>query len=519
MADLLSPPQNPEPPKTGVSKNVVTAAKGGGIVFGGKLFTFASRFVTAIILANLLGAEEYGLYNLGLMAATVAGGLALLGLKQALVRYVALYDNRKDQAGLWGTLQVTLGLSIFVSLLIGVCLYIYAEPLSVKVFDEPKLIPLLRFVSIFIPFLALNDIIAAATRGFKNMKYTTITQDIVQPLMRLILTVGLAFVGLNAILGLGIYGFTVVFTAIQLLYYLNKQFSLRRPINSARREYKEIINFSYPIYLADLISTFGGNIRTVLLGAFSTIAKVGIFAIATQLNQVGNVFHLAIVTVSMPIVSELYDNQDREQLSRFYQTMTKWTFTLNLPFFLIIVFFSESLLSIFGKSFVDGAAALSVLAWANLINTGTGICGVLLDMSGRTSIKLVNSIVAFSSNIILNILLIPRWGLMGAATAALASTVITNVLRLLQVYIIFRLLPYNMSFIKPILAGLLAVGVIWILPTSFPSEINLIYTIISIGILIIVYGAGVFLLGLSDEDHALLTRLQRKAGPMLLRRK
>jgi hypothetical protein len=77
-----------------------------------------------------------------------------------------------------------------------------------------------------------------------------------------------------------------------------------------------------------------------------------------------------------------------------------------------------------------------------------------------------------------------------------------------------------MSFLKPILAGILALAVVWVIPiTSLSSEINFIYTIISIGLLLIVYAASLFLFGLSDEDRAILIRLQHRVGLILRKRK
>ena len=98
-------------------RNILTVAKGGGITFVGKLFLAGARFVTAVLLARLLGAEQYGLYNLALSTGTLASGLALLGLDDAVLRYVAISTGRQDDARSWGTLQVCIGIAMFASVL------------------------------------------------------------------------------------------------------------------------------------------------------------------------------------------------------------------------------------------------------------------------------------------------------------------------------------------------------------------------------------------------------------------
>jgi O-antigen/teichoic acid export membrane protein len=456
---------------------VLTAAKGGGIAVAGTLFAYAMRFVMGIVLARFLGAEQFGLYSLALTAAQVAAGLAWLGLPPALVRYVSLFASRQDAEGLWGTLQIGIGLTTLVSLLFGIALYGLADPIAERLFHEPRLVPLLRLVSFIVPFLALSDAIAAATRGFNKMQYTAIAQHIFHPVIKLILIliVVLATGGLNAAKVLDVHIVIVVIVSAILLYFLNSLFPLRRPLQMARRDTREMLSFALPLYVSYMIATFRGSIQTVLLGALNAVTTVGVFTVAAQVNLVGHVFYQSIATASMPIVSELYGRGEREQMGRFYQTMTRWTFTLNLPLFLVVVLFPTPILSIFGQSFVGGATALTILAWGNLVRAAAGICGVMIDMTGKTHLNLANATASCVLVLGLNFLLIPRWGMVGAATAALATAVITHLLALLEVLILFRLLPYNASFLKPVVAGLAALATALAVGRLLTFEASLVY--------------------------------------------
>ncbi len=496
-------------------QNIMTVAKGGSIVFAGNLFQQALRFAIGIVQARLLGAEQLGLCNLALSAATIASGLAMLGLPSAMIRYVSLFHSRRDSAKLWGTLQLGLGLTTIASVLTGVGLFALADPVAEHIFHEPRLAALLRVISLVVPFLALGNLVAAMTRGFKKMQYTFI-QSIFQPVIRIVLVVALAVVvGLNAKRALAAFDVSVIVVFVILLYFLNKLFPLKRPPKSAQRDAKEILRFSLPVHLSSLIGIFGGNLQTMLLGAFNTAFNVGVFVAAAQVNMMGQMFHNSIATAASPIVSELYDRGEKEQLGRFYQTVTKWTFTLNLPLFLVVLLFPVPILSIFGQSFVGGAMALNILAWANLVNTGTGICGTMLDMTGNTTLKLVNSIVTFALTLALNILLIPRWGLMGAAVASLTAVTSINLLRLVEVFLLFRLLPYNLGFIKPITAGLVTLAVAWTVRSLLPSGTNLVYTALNIVVLLAVYTGAILLLGLSQEDRAVLMRVGQRMSTRL----
>ncbi|RLC81393.1 MAG: hypothetical protein DRI81_02555 [Chloroflexi bacterium] len=497
-------------------RNILTAAKGGSIVFVGNLFEYGSRFIIAFLTARLLGSEQLGLLNLSLSVVYIASSLALLGLPPAIVRYVSLFSSRQDTDKVWGTLQVGLGLGAIAGVLAGIGMFVLANPIATQLFHEARLIPLLRIISVVVPFLAMNEVIAAATQGFKRMQYTVISQKISQPLSRLVLIIVLAIIfGLTAKKALIVFNVATMIAFAMLLYFLNGLFPLNRSLRTARRDVGPVLRFALPLYLSNLIRTFRGRIQTLLMGTLNTTANVGIFSTANQVNLVGTMFNQAVVIASAPIVSELYEQGDHELLRRFYQTVTKWVFTLNLPLFLIMMLFPKSILSIFGDSFVAGATALSILACANLVNTSTGICATVLSMTGNTSIVLTNSLVTFVLTLGLNALLIPRWDLMGAAIATLIVVAFTNMLCLVETFVLFRSFPYNRGFVKPITAGVTGLVAVWGVHLLFPPTAHLIYTAICITVLLTGYGGVILLLGFSPEDRMVLNRIRQRIQALL----
>ncbi|RPI78750.1 MAG: flippase, partial [Chloroflexi bacterium] len=407
-------------------REVLNTAKGGGILAVGRLANFGTRFVINVILARLLSAEQYGLYSLSISAATIASGIAIFGLDSTVMRFIAIMKSRKDNEGLWGVLQVGLGFTLLLNVATSTVLFALAYPIAENVFHDLRLVPLLQIAAIIAPFLSFSSVLAGATRGFKNMKDTVVAQNFIQPIVRLILIVVLALSGISVMEAVIAFGLSDLTASIVLLYFLHKKFSLFRSLRSARRETREILSFSLPLWLSDMLVQFRGNIQTVLLGSLGSISGVGIFAIVNQVNLVGNIFHASLNQSARPLIAELSDRGDKFRMKQMYQTGTKWVVSLNLPMILIIILFPVELMSIFGKSFAAGAAALVIMAFAELVNVSTGMCGSIVDMSGHTRLKLANTIVRVAASIFFSFLLIPRYGLMGAAWTSLIQTVIAN---------------------------------------------------------------------------------------------
>jgi O-antigen/teichoic acid export membrane protein len=505
--------KTPYPPSDG--RDIVIAAKGGGIIFVGTLFEYVSRFVLGIVVARFVGAAQYGVYNLALTPLNILSMFALLGLKAAMVRYVPIYVHQRDEESLWGTLQVGLGLVMFTSIVLGIGLFILAEPVADIIFHTPELTPFLRIAGLIVPFTALIEIMTSATQGLKEMQYSVYAREISMTSIKLVLTVTFLVLGFRTLGIMIAHAVATLAAFVMLLYFLHKLFPLRRPIRAARRNTRQMLGLSLPIYFSQVVDVVGGNLSVLLLGMLNTTTGVGIFAAAQRVSMTGRLFHSSIVLVSQPIVSDLYSKGDWAQLRRFYQVMTKWTFTFNLPLFLAITVFSGPILSIFGSSFVAGSAALAIMAFGFLISAGTGICGVVINMSDNTQLNLLNSVLAVVLTLVFNIWLVPSFGVLGAAIASTSAGAVINVARLLEVFLLFRILPYNRDFIKPVIAGLAAIAVTlsakqWVLP-----ETGLVPLALGGILLLITYIAVILLLGLSEEDQMVLKRLHSRLKIML----
>jgi O-antigen/teichoic acid export membrane protein len=149
-----------------------------------------------------------------------------------------------------------------------------------------------------------------------------------------------------------------------------------------------------------------------------------------------------------------------------------------------------------------------------LLKVGTGMGGVIIDMAGYTKLKLFNSILQIATLIILDVLLIPRWGLIGAAVAAVGGEGFVNILRMVEVYIIYKIIPYNISFYKPVLATLGAIATGFIANRLWGDYSNFLLAGLNMAIMAVTYLATIFILGFNQEEKDLfkifLNKFKRK---------
>ena len=506
------------PPVRSGERGILETAKGAGFLAGGSFFELGCRFVMALVLARSLGAGEYGLYILAVSAASLFFGIALLGLDDAMVRYVAMLSGRRDRAGVRGAIEVGLGVSVPVGVGMGALLYVAAGPVAESVFRAPELAQLLQLVAFIVPFLTVSNVLAGAARGFRRMDYVAFSENVVQSVVRLVLLGALMLAsGLDTVTAVVIFGVSDIASTLSLILLLDKYVGWRTLASEdARRDTREIFRFALPLWIAGLLRNFRSYLGALILGASGTAAGVGVFAIVTNVNTVAHVCLLSIYVAVRPTLAQLHDRGDRVGMGHVYTAATRWSLALNVPFFLVTVLYPSAILQVFGASFADGATALVVLAWAELLNAATGVCGPIIDMTGHTRLKLVNSALWTALVVGGSALLIPPWGVLGAAVASFVAIVAVNVLSLLEVWWIERLHPYDWSFAKPVVAGAIAYLVGGLIDVAFPVGTELVRAAIEGAVVVGVYTGVVCGLGLTDVDRLVLRRVGHKATRGLL---
>lgn len=495
--------------KSEIHKTELTRiAKGASISFVGKIFDGSFRYLYLIIVAKILGVESFGVFMLGLTIITIAGIISRLGLEIGVVRYVSLYNGIKDKARIKGTIVQSLKCSFVTSALVGVVLFFTAELLSVKMFKKPELEPIIKLLSFSIPFLSTALVALACTQGFQIMKYMVYGKNIFWPLSNILLVISLSWAGLK-LRGVAIaYVMSVFLTCILSVYFLTRSLlSIRHVV--AIRETKKLLRFSIPLLT---VAFFGFLILwtdTLMLGAFRSSEEVGIYNVAIRTALLIFMILASFNSIFAPVVANLYNKGEMQKLSGLLKSVTKWTFTICLPIFLLMALLSKEIMAIFGQEFVGGCTPFIILAFAQLVNAGMGPVGLTLTMSGKQDLMMYNTFGICLVNGLLNYLLIPSFGMTGASIASGLSLIIFNIVTLSEVYALLKMHPYSRKFFKPAVSAIIASGVILLMRHMLPelsgTQKMLIHTTVFSGVF-----TSLICWGGIDEETKLLVNVLKK---------
>ena len=499
----LSLNTSPEQEKYG--SYVGRVARGAGIGSIGQVAGRAFGYATQVTLARMYGPALLGFYVLGTTMISVANVLAQFGMDNGVVRYVAHYRADKDIAKTRGVILLALGATFALSLVIAGVLFFGVGFLANVVFDKPSLAPVLRVFSLSLPFLTVMSIGLWSIQGFQTVKYPTYVRQVLQPLANLIFVVAFYLLGAQILGAVAAYVLSMVVGAGFSLYYLKRTFPelLDRAI-PAEYEPRALFAASGPMIIANFTPQIGSWTTVAVLGVFASGSAVGIYNVAFRMAALSSVLLVAFMGIFSPIVSDLYRRGSREHLGDLYKDVSRWTFIGSLAVFLLTAFLAKDLLAVFGKAFIPGWTAMILMSAAELFNSSIGLAGRMLAMTGHQKILMLYTVGATIVGIAVNFALVPSFGFMGAAVATATATILMNAFALLSVRRLLGFWPYSRQYMKPIVAGALAIAGAYLFKLVLPLQAGITTLVVIAPLFVILFAILLFALGLGDSDRQLL---------------
>ncbi len=486
--------------------DLVRIATGAGIIFFGIVFGRGVSYFYQIFVARFLGAESFGLYSLGMIIFNIGMLVSCAGMQNGALRFVAMYQGVKDRARVKGTILFSVVSVMLVGVFFGGLLFLLSDWIGVTILHKERLPSVLKVFALGVPFAAVLTVLVSIIKGFQSMRYFVYVKNFFEPWATFLFALVFIFSGFRL---MGVVGAWVAGIAASIglgWFYLQKLFPVTDRTTKAVYPKRELILFSLPLLPVGLFHIGMIRMDALILGFFKTSHEVGVYSAALQTSMVTLIILDSFNTIFTPMISDLYNKGENQKLEGLFKTVTKWTFTLTLPVFLVVCLLSANVLSLFGQEFKAGALCLIILCFGQLIRGAGGAAEYVLIMSGRTVLTLVNIIIGFLALVLLNVLLVPTYGMMGAAIASACSVIIIVVLRLSQILYLMKIHPYKRDCWKPVLAGLISFAIVYTVKGQFLSMVS--YPLAAILLWSVTFGliyvALLFAFGFEKEDRFIL---------------
>ena len=418
--------------------------RGASIAFVLKILAAGFGFGLNVVLARLLGADGFGIYNLAFTVIFVVAAVGRVGMENTLVRFIAASISIGKPEKALGVYQKALKYSLLTALILSCLAYILAPIISINIFGKQDLEQPLSVMSLAIVPLALLTLHAYALQGIKKIA-ASIT----------VLSIGVPFIaGIFAILMVPQFGISAavwgyLFSTIVTLL-VGRWFWVKATLNLTHIEPKfdtqELLSSSLPLFAGVIMNMIIMWSPVLLLGMWESSESVGIFSAASRTAVLTSFILIAVNSIAAPKFAALFQQGDIKTLGLVARESSRIMMLLASSVLFVLVAFPEEVLSIFGDEFKQGALVLMILSIGQFINVATGSVGYLLMMTGNERLMRNNLIFCMFIGLLLSFLLIPLFGIVGAAISSSIILVLQNLIAMALVW--YKLKIFTLPLFK-----------------------------------------------------------------------
>ena len=370
------------------------------------------------ILSKTLGIAQYGVWSQIIVTVTILSSLAPLGLDSALVRFLSVEDLKKKLSSRFFSI---ITISLFLSLILSIILFFSSGIISQTITKDITTTFLFKIASILVIVITLNQLTLSFFRARRQIKkYSAIV--IVQTIAEL------SFILYLVYSGYGLFGALAASIVIKFISLIIQLVVIKFQIGFSLEPFRKLKPyFAYGLPLAPIIlmTWIIHSSDLYILGFFTDTLKVGIYAGAYILAYVVYLFAGPLSSILYPVISRAWDKKNFKVVRTYLHYSFKYYLLLAIPATFALSILAKPLLAIFATpEAVSGAILVPFVVTGMLLYKSTAIVFFILSSEKRT--KTVFAIYASGAliNIILNFILIPKYGMLGAAIATLVTYVI-----------------------------------------------------------------------------------------------
>jgi O-antigen/teichoic acid export membrane protein len=406
-------------------------ARDAATAFALRVLGMALAIGFSMAVARLVGVEGAGLYFSAIAVVMMSSSVARMGLDNAMLRLTAVGISRGEWGRVNRIVRSGLGASGLLCLALCAAIFAFAGPVARVVFSEPDLVTPLRIASLGIVTFSLMTLVSQILKGAKRIRDAVLVASVLWPLFGLVLIWPLG----SQYGAVGVCVTYVLATAASGLVGWLMWRGVREATSPTPERPGDLWDAARPLWAMSVISM--GVLPWVpilLLGVWGETRETGILGIVGRLATLVSFSLMAINNMLGPKFAVLYADGKMGSLQRIARRFALVNVLIAIPAVAVLVFFGDHVLALYGEDFKEGRLALAILTTGQAVNCITGSVGIMLMMSGNERAVRNSALCAAVVVLSMSMLLIPSYGLTGAAIASASALVTMNLFSMTVVY-------------------------------------------------------------------------------------
>jgi O-antigen/teichoic acid export membrane protein len=461
-----------------------------------------------LLVIRSLSPSRFGLLALSFTIASIVAQVSGLGLPRGVANKCSSAEDESEQ---FDYITSAYRYAVLAGIVSALLVYFVRGEIA-RVLGKPEVELILGFFVIYVLIYPVKAVTTGAIRGYEQSRGAAIARDVGPKLGGIFVLAAFIYFGQpfeGAIAYRLLLPIISVVLGVWYLWDLKKFYHILRR-KSSRDRSRELLDYSWPLAIETGLGLLMLNMDIIILGYFLQENSVGLYKATHPIWGMTMIFNTAFSFLYFPMASRYHTRRKHDSLRTLYTVTTKWVVTMTFPLTLFITVYSESVLrELFSQSYTPAQTALSILAAGMFFRVFVGPNALTIEAVELTKIDLIASALGILANLVLNILLIPWYGIAGAAVATVVGFGIYNGVEVIILDRYEGIHPFTWKLIKP-LVPTTAVSIIFSRLTSPDSILQLAL----LGILI----AGVHVASIiathsyQPEDVIIIEQIETKSG-------
>lgn len=409
--------------------------RGSSLLLIGRLISMVVNFLVQVLTVRYLSKTDYGAFAYALSMVSLGETVVTLGLDRAVTRFIPIYQEKKDYNKLFGTLALVLGTILSLGLTLILLMVGLRGAISGTLIKDSEAVALLAILIALSPVQALDNVINGLFAVFSSPKAIFFRKYVLAPALKLtvvilliaarssvqFLAVGYLGAGL---LGVGIFSYILV--RVMRQQDLFAHLSLR----DVRIPAREVLSFTVPLLASDLVFVVMNTVDAVLLEQFHGTADVAAYRAVQPTAKLNQMVLASFALLFTPAAARLFARNDRQEINSLYWENAAWVAIVSFPIFALTFSLAGPVtVLLYGTRYEDSALIMAMLSFGYFFNAATGQNGLTLKVLGKLRYIVTVDILAAVLNLGLNLVLIPRYGALGAGVGTMTTLILFNLMK------------------------------------------------------------------------------------------
>ena len=411
--------------------------RGSSLLVSGSFISKVINFFAQILIVRYLDPTDYGAYAYALSIVTMVETIATFGLDRAVTRFIPIFHEEEDYDKVFGTLLMVFSVILSLGLSIAILYNMFSHLVGGRFIEDQQAVKLLLVLIFLAPVQAIDDLLIGLFAVFSSPSAIFFRKHVLGPGIKL----GVA--ALTVFFAADIYFFatsTLIITTIVVSGYMlmlvnmMRQIGLLEHFNLSRinAPVKEILAFTIPLLTSELVFIAMSTSDAIMLEYFNGTIDVAASRAVLPTAQMNRLIMTGFATLFTPMAARMFARKDWEGINNLYWQTAIWIAVFTYPIFIVSFSLADPITKLlYGDKYValGSGPILAILSLGYYFQSALGFNGLTLKVYGKLRYIVTLNILAAVANVAVNLVLIPRYGALGAAIGTTGTLIIHNILK------------------------------------------------------------------------------------------